>query len=194
MGCAKIDNSAGGVTMPELLLAKNINDGKEERYIIYNNVEETYENESLMKKTSKTICVATISEQKISEHKNKILGFTYKYMDNAPEKVNDLFKALKKWGAIPKDEKLSNFKRLFFGKTVKTVRWFGCKNDLANIFKLLVNDKKLLELPYQSTIWDVITACFVDADGNHFTKDQLRNSGRSKQNNKKIKDLVSYLE
>lgn len=194
MGCAKIDNSAGGVTMPELLLAKNINDGKEERYIIYNNVEETYENESLMKKTSKTICVATISEQKISEHKNKILGFTYKYMDNAPEKVNDLFKALKKWGAIPKDEKLSNFKCLFFGKTVKTVRWFGCKNDLANIFKLLVNDKKLLELPYQSTIWDVITACFVDADGNHFTKDQLRNSGRSKQNNKKIKDLVSYLE
>lgn len=194
MGCVKIDNSAGGVTMPELLLAKDVKDGKEERYIIYNNVEETYENESLMKKTSKTICVATISEQKISEHKNKVLGFTYKYMHQAPEKVNDLFKALKKCGAIPEDEKVTNFKRLFFGKTVKTVRWFGCKNDLANFFKLLVNDKKLLELPYQSTIWDVITACFVDADGNHFTKDQLRNSGRSKQNAEIVKNLVTYLE
>lgn len=194
MGCTKIDNSAGGVTMPELLLAKNVKDGKEERYIIYNNVEETYENESLMKKTSETICIATVSEQRPSKLKNKVLGFTYKYMDHAPGKVNDFFKALKKWGAIPNDEKLSNFKRLFFGKEVRTVRWIGCKNDLANIFKILVNEKELLELPYQSTIWDVVTTCFVDADGNHFTKDQLRNSGRSKQNIKIVKDLVSCLE
>lgn len=194
MKCTKIDNSAGGVTMPDLLLAKDSKDGKEGRYVIYNNVEETYENESLTKKTSETICIAIVSEQKTTKLENEILGFTYKYMDQSPKKVNDLFKALKKCGAIPEDEKVLNFKRLFFGKTVKPVRWIGCKNDLANIFKLLVNEKKLLELPYQSTIWDVVTAYFIDADGNHFKKDQFRNSGRSKQNGKIVKDLVSYLE
>lgn len=190
MGCSKIDNSAGGVAMPELFLAKNIKDGRNESCFIYKNVEETYENESLVKKTSKTICFANVSEHKTI----KVKGFTYKYKDISPEKVNDLFRALKRIGVIPEDEKVSNFKRLFFGKIVKPVRWIGHKNDLANIFKLLVNEKKLLELPYKSTIWDVVTACFVDADGKRFEKDQLRNSGRSKQNNKKIKDLVSYLE
>lgn len=103
------------------------------------------------------------------------LSFTYKKLQSESININTLFSELKKFGAIPQDCQITEFKHLFSGvEVVNPIPWIGNKSDLAYLFKLLVNDKDVLELPPYKKIWDIVDACFVDKDGKHFGKDTLR--------------------
>ena len=62
------------------------------------------------------------------------------------------------------------------------------------LFKILVNVKKVLLLPQNTTIWDVVDSCFVDKDGNHFGKDRLRKQQKpAVKRLKMLEDVATFL-
>lgn len=123
------------------------------------------------------------------------LSFTYKNLQSESNNINILFGELKKFGAIPQDFQITEFKHLFSGVEVANpIPWIGNKSDLAYLFKLLVNKEDVLKLPPQTTIWDIVDACFVDKNGEHFGKDKLRTQQVPKRTAKDIEYYASLLE
>ena len=96
---------------------------------------------------------------------------------------------------ISKNESNTNFKHLFLGEKIKTpIVWTGNISDLSCLFKILVNVKKVLLLPQNTTIWDVVDSCFVDKDGNHFGKDRLRKQQKpAVKRLKMLEDVATFL-
>lgn len=136
--------------------------------------------------------VQTGSENAKSKAKtNGALSFTYVKLQSESDNINTLFSELKKHGAIPTDFPITEFKHLFSGVEVANpIQWIGNKSDLAYLFKLLVNEKNVLELPPQVTIWDIVDACFVDKDGKHFGKDILRKQQTPKRTVQEIEHFA----
>lgn len=133
--------------------------------------------------------------QEVSKHKAKtdaaVLSFTYTKLESESDNINTLFSELKKHEAIPTDFPITEFKHLFSGvKVANPIQWIGNKSDLAYLFKLLVNEKKVLNLPPQATIWDIVDACFVNKDGKHFGKDILRKQQTPKRTAQEIEHFA----
>lgn len=109
------------------------------------------------------------TEEDIKDKESAILSFKYVKLQTDSNNINTLFAELKKHNAIPNDEPITEFKHLFSGvKVEKPITWIGNKSDLSYLFKQLVNEHKVLEIPQGKTIWDVVEACFVDKDGKPF--------------------------
>ncbi len=132
--------------------------------------------------------------KEISAKEEQALSFTYTLLSSESQNINLLFVELKKHGAIPQNFQITEFKHLFSGvKVEKPIIWIGNKSDLAYLFKLLVNEKQVLMIPPNTTIWDIVDACFVDQDGNHFGKDTLRKQQKPKRTAKKIEILANSM-
>lgn len=133
----------------------------------------------------------TPKEETQIKKKTSILSFTYKKLQSESSNINTLFIELKKHKAIPQDFSITEFKHLFSGVEVAhPIKWIGYKDDLSYLFKLLVNKEKVLALPDNTTIWDIVDNCFVDADGNHFGKEVLRKQHKPKTTAKDIEHFA----
>lgn len=132
--------------------------------------------------------------QELPKQKSKkdvVLSFTYTKLQSESDNINTLFSELKKYGAIPTDFQITEFKHLFSGvEVVNPIPWIGNKSDLAYLFKLLFNKEKVLKINGNATIWDVVDHCFVDKDGNHYGKDKLRTQQKPKQTTKDIEHFA----
>lgn len=106
---------------------------------------------------------------------NAPLAFTYIKLQSESNNINVLLGVLKKFGAIPKDFPITEFKHLFSGVDVANpIPWIGNKSDLSYLFKLLVNENEVLSVPKYTSIWGIVDHCFVDKTGKHFGQETLR--------------------
>lgn len=124
-----------------------------------------------------TLEITPINEVKKDKKLNDdvVLSFIYTKLQTDSQNINTLFSELKQHNAIPKEEQITEFKHLFSGvKVEKPITWIGKKSDLSYLFKQLVNEYKVLEIPKGKTIWDVVDACFVDKNGKPFGVNVLR--------------------
>lgn len=124
-----------------------------------------------------TLEITPVNEVKKDKKVNDdvVLSFIYTKLQTDSQNINTLFSELKQHNAIPKEEPITEFKHLFSGvKVEKPITWIGKKSDLSYLFKQLVNEYKVLEIPKGKTIWDVVDACFVDKNGKPFGVNVLR--------------------
>ena len=125
-----------------------------------------------------------------------VLSFKYqnkegKRMDN----ISVFIDQLQDNGLVPKTQSKPSIKQLLTGEMVKApIIWSGNLSDLPYLFKLLVNDKKVLKLPEGITIWQVVSACFIDESGKHFDKEKLRKQKDPTDKRKKmLQDVAKAL-
>lgn len=124
-----------------------------------------------------TLEITPVNEVKKDKNVNEdvVLSFIYTKLQTDSQNINALFYELKQHNAIPKEEPITEFKHLFSGvKVEKPITWIGNKSDLSYLFKQLVNEHKVLDIPKGKTIWDVVDACFVDKNGKPFGINVLR--------------------
>lgn len=124
-----------------------------------------------------TLEITPVNEVKKDKKVNDdvVLSFIYTKLQTDSQNINTLFSELKQHNTIPKEEPITEFKHLFSGvKVEKPITWIGKKSDLSYLFKQLVNEYKVLEIPKGKTIWDVVDACFVDKNGKPFGVNVLR--------------------
>ena len=105
-----------------------------------------------------------------------VLSFKYQNKEGKrTDNISVFIDQLQDNGLVPKTQSKPSIKQLLTGEIVKTpIIWSGNLSDLPYLFKLLVNDKKVLKLPEGITIWQVVSACFIDESGKHFDKEMLR--------------------
>lgn len=129
-------------------------------------------------------------DKKLKVNENVVLSFVYTKLQTDSQNINILFSELKQHNAIPKEEPITEFKHLFSGvKVEKPITWIGNKSDLSYLFKQLVNEHKVLEIPKGKTIWDVVDACFVDKNDKPFGIDVLR---KQKNPKKTLSDIKHF--
>ena len=142
--------------------------------------------------------VPVVEEKPKRKQKSQTVILSFKYVKTKgrqTDNIDSFREELIYRKLIPQNESNSNFKHLFLGETVKTpIVWIGNISDLSCLFKLLVNDKKVLQLPPSATIWDVVDNCFVDKNGNHFGKDKLRKQQKPTFTRyKMLEDVATFL-
>ena len=105
-----------------------------------------------------------------------VLSFKYQNKEGKrTDNISVFIDQLQDKGLVPKTQPKPSIKQLLTGEEVKTpIIWSGNLSDLPYLFKLLVNDKKVLKLPEGITIWQVVSACFVNESNEHFDKEKLR--------------------
>ena len=115
---------------------------------------------------------------KKTRKKAAALVLSFKYQNKEGKRTDNIsvfIDQLQDNGLVPKTQSKPSIKQLLTGEMVKTpIIWSGNLSDLPYLFKLLVNDKKVLKLPEGITIWQVVSACFIDESGKHFDKEKLR--------------------
>lgn len=104
-----------------------------------------------------------------------VFAFTYTKLKKESSNINTLFDELKKYGSIPSNLPITEFKHLFSGVAVSNpIPWIGHISDLYYLFHLLMHKQKVLVKPGNATIWKIVDESFVDGEGKHFGVDRLR--------------------
>ncbi len=125
-----------------------------------------------------------------------VLSFKYQNKEGKrTDNISVFIDQLQDNGLVPKTQSKPSIKQLLTGEMVKTpIIWSGNLSDLPYLFKLLVNDKKVLKLPEGITIWQVVIACFIDESGKHFDKEKLRKQKDPTDKRKKmLQDVAKAL-
>lgn len=125
-----------------------------------------------------------------------VLSFKYQNKEGKrTDNISVFIDQLQDNGLVPKTQSKPSIKQLLTGEMVKTpIIWSGNLSDLPYLFKLLVNDKKVLKLPEGITIWQVVSACFIDESGKHFDKEKLRKQKDPTDKRKKmLQDVAKAL-
>ena len=125
-----------------------------------------------------------------------VLSFKYQNKEGKrTDNISVFIDQLQDNGLVPKTQSKPSIKQLLTGEIVKTpIIWSGNLSDLPYLFKLLVNDKKVLKLPEGITIWQVVSACFIDESGKHFDKEKLRKQKDPTDKRKKmLQDVAKAL-
>ena len=107
--------------------------------------------------------------------KPKSQSFDYIHKAKNPEAINDLFKDLKDLSLLHPESSIYDFKRAFTnGNPVKPIRWTGSISELHFFIKCIHNqEKKVVNLKQRQ--WEAAQNCFVDAQGNPFDRNKLKN-------------------
>ena len=125
-----------------------------------------------------------------------VLSFKYQNKEGKrTDNISVFIDQLQDNGLVPKTQSKPSIKQLLTGEMVKApIIWSGNLSDLPYLFKLLVNDKKVLKLPEGITIWQVVSACFIDESGKHFDKEKLRKQKDPSDKRKKmLQDVAKAL-
>lgn len=125
-----------------------------------------------------------------------VLSFKYQNKEGKrTDNISVFIDQLQDNGLVPKTQSKPSIKQLLTGEMVKTpIIWSGNLSDLPYLFKLLVNDKKVLKLPEGITIWQIVSACFIDESGKHFDKEKLRKQKDPTDKRKKmLQDVAKAL-
>lgn len=95
--------------------------------------------------------------------------FTYRWLEENPERIVRLYQALLKTEWIAKDTKPDDFLGIFGGKNCNIkVKWTGSQAELWYLFKLLF-DRKYLSWPQGVGQWIIVQSHFVDGKSKVFT-------------------------
>ena len=111
-------------------------------------------------------------------------------------RVGMLYQGLLAFGWIAKNTDQHLFLDLFSGGEVsQRIIWKGDANTLAELFRRLVNERKLVALPEKHTLWVMVSGHFWNQKyGEEYEPDQLRNTHAPKENDKSITLLVNILD
>ena len=95
--------------------------------------------------------------------------FTYRWLEEYPERITKLFQALLRVKWISSDTKPDTFHSIFAGKNCDVkVKWTGKQAELWYIFKLLF-DRKYISWPQGVGQWIIVQSHFVDGNSKVFT-------------------------
>ena len=95
--------------------------------------------------------------------------FTYRWLEEYPERITKLFQALLRAEWISSDTKPDMFQRIFSGKNCDVkVKWTGSQAELWYLFKLLF-DRKYVSWPQGVGQWIIVQSHFVDGKSKIFT-------------------------
>lgn len=121
-------------------------------------------------------------------------SFTYKQYNTAPDKLGDLWDNLKLNKLISADTPLHTFKKIFSGTEINTpIKWTGNPSELSYFIKSIHNDFKLVENLKQKQ-WQVTCICFVNENGEPFSRSQFRSLKRPELTGDKIDKAVNLLK
>lgn len=106
---------------------------------------------------------------------NKAFVYNAGTLEETNTRLQYLFTGLKALQWIKADTELKSFMSIFSGReTTCRVVWTGEINTLAELFRELVNRKKLVSLPEGESIWVMVNARFWENEGNReFDNDRL---------------------
>lgn len=106
---------------------------------------------------------------------NKAFVYNAGTLEETNSRLQYLFLGLKALEWIKADTELKRFMSIFSGReTICRVVWTGGINTLAELFRELVNRKKLVGLPEGESIWVMVNARFWENEGNkEFGNDRL---------------------
>lgn len=107
-----------------------------------------------------------------------------------------LCKGLKALGWLDQDTDLQTFIDLFSGKEInKRIIWKSSAGTLAELFRRLVNEHRLVTLPAQQSLWVTVNAHFWEKkSGQRFGCDKLRKSNITHCQDQTIGFLVCILD
>jgi hypothetical protein len=121
------------------------------------------------------------------------LAFTYLHLQKKSSHITDFFNSLKLNKKIDQNTLLTDFKHAFSGVAVKNpIHWTGAKSELPYLIKLLCNTLQVLK--WQSSIWQVVCACFVDKDGNRYEESNLKDQKAPKTTAAEIEKIASLMK
>lgn len=111
-------------------------------------------------------------------------------------RVGMLYQGLCALGWIDRQTDKQLFIELFSGGEVnQRIIWKGDANTLAELFKRLVNERQLVELPEKHTLWVMVSGHFWNQKrGVEFEADQLRKAHAPKENDRTLAYLVNVLD
>lgn len=125
-----------------------------------------------------------------SDQKKEIKSFTYINFDSNPDAIVNLKDSLELYGFISGETKLTDFKKVFSGKEVKSkIVWTG-KESLVYFIRQM---KRLKLIKPVKDIWKISVKCFVDVDGNDFDNINL-NSQKKPADTSKIDKILQNLK
>lgn len=94
--------------------------------------------------------------------------FTYRYLEECPNRIMVLYQGLVKAGFIAKETKPDDFMALFEGQESDVkVKWMGCQAALWYLFKLML-EKGYVVKPEGVGQWIVVQSHFVDGRSKMF--------------------------
>ena len=107
-----------------------------------------------------------------------------------------LCQGLKALGWIDSDTDVQTFVDMFSGVELRRrIVWRGSANTLAELFRRLVNERRLVSLPDKHTLWVMVNAHFWDKERRQeFGCDRLRKSNPSKCQDQTIGCMASLLD
>ena len=95
--------------------------------------------------------------------------FSYRWLEDYPQRITTLFQALLKAKWIAADTKPDTFCRIFAGKNCDAkVKWTGKQAELWYLFKLLF-DRRYISWPQGVGQWIIVQSHFVDGNSKVFT-------------------------
>ena len=110
------------------------------------------------------------------------------------DKLTDLWDSLKLNNFISTDTPLPTFKKIFSGTEINNpVKWKGKISELYYFIKLIYTDFKLVENLKQKQ-WQVTCICFVNENGEPFSRSQFRSLKRPNLTGDKIDKAVNLLK
>lgn len=96
-------------------------------------------------------------------------SFTYRWLEEYPERIAALFQALLRAKWIAADTKPDSFCSIFAGKNSNAkVKWTGTQAELWYLFKLLF-DRRYISWPQGIGQWIIVQSHFVDGNSRTFT-------------------------
>lgn len=121
-------------------------------------------------------------------------SFTYIHLSKSPDKVNDLFDSLKKFGLIAEDTTFNHFKRIFSGKKIiQPVVWTGIPSEFYYFIRLIYTEYQLVgDLKLQQ--WKVACQCFVPAMGTTFNFSAIRLLKKPQRTARNVEQAASHLK
>ena len=111
-------------------------------------------------------------------------------------RVGMLYQGLCALGWIDGQTDKQLFIELFSGGEVsQRIIWKGDANTLAELFRRLVNERQLVELPEKHTLWVMVSGHFWNQKrGEEFETDKLRKAHVPKENDQTLTYLVNILD
>lgn len=124
-----------------------------------------------------------------------VKAFCYNGQDEAV-RLMTLFKGLTALGWISRDTDCQQFIDLFGGGDYRgRIVWTGPANVLAELFRRLVNERQLVELPEKHSLWVMVNGHFWHKEKNEvFGTERLRNTHIPFKQSQVIAYLVDMLD
>lgn len=124
-----------------------------------------------------------------------VKAFIYDGIDSSA-RLMMLCRGLMALGWIDQDTDIQLFIDLFSGGEIRRrIIWTGDMNILSELFRRLVNERKLIKLPANHSLWVMVNGHFWEKESKHeFGTDRLRNTHFPQKQDQTIAYMVNILD